>query len=232
MSSGYRLSLLYDIVQPIAYAAQRPLLPEMQGATQRLHHVLLSWKQDLASPEASEASPAYLACLLQHKYQKTVGFTGKALRGADALLLSHLYPLARELGFRIHIAHVELTATSSCSAPDYGYGYGGGFGGYGGRHGGYGRRCVFDESDEEDYDSDIDDCEFESDDEEGEEEYLRLRVKQIVDLRGLPVHVGDLHLDTNDVINGEITDGDPDEEELERHDRMVCVFSCTGGSDD
>ncbi|KAJ7876598.1 hypothetical protein B0H13DRAFT_1560800, partial [Mycena leptocephala] len=81
VSSGYRLSLVYDIVQPITHAGYRPTLPEMQGATQKLHNIMLSWKQN-----ATEEAPELLACLLQHKYSKTPNFSAKSLIGADALL--------------------------------------------------------------------------------------------------------------------------------------------------
>ncbi|KAJ7102739.1 hypothetical protein C8R44DRAFT_583888, partial [Mycena epipterygia] len=114
VTSGYRLSLVYDMVQPMTHAGYRPTLPEMQGATQKLHNVLLSWKQDI-----SGSAPESLACLLQHKYPKTPNFCAQSLIGADALLVSHLHPLARQLKFRIYLAHVEFTVDTSASAPDY-----------------------------------------------------------------------------------------------------------------
>ncbi|KAJ7235310.1 hypothetical protein B0H12DRAFT_1238807 [Mycena haematopus] len=107
VTSGYRLSLLYDIVQPISHVEDRPTLPEMQGPTQKLRHIMLSWKQD-----TSGEAPDYLACLLQHKYPETLNFSAKSLAGADALLISHLHPLARQLKFRIYFAHTRCWGTS------------------------------------------------------------------------------------------------------------------------
>ncbi|KAJ7641770.1 hypothetical protein FB45DRAFT_900979 [Roridomyces roridus] len=202
VSSGYRLSLHYDIVQPIAHAMYRPMLPEMQGATHKLHNILLSWKQD-----ASGQAPPYIACLLQHKYIQNSNFKGKSLTGADALLLSHLYPLARDLKFRIYLAHVELNVSTSCSAPGYHGGYGGfgGYGGYGRRRGGW-------------LDDEVDEDEFEEDD-EGEEEFY---VTSVVDLRGMPVSV-DLDLEADDLVNGAIKDGDADSSELDRMERTSAM---------
>ncbi|KAJ7450061.1 hypothetical protein B0H11DRAFT_2078301 [Mycena galericulata] len=216
VTSGYRLSLLYDIVQPITHIAFRPTLPEVQGATQKLHNIMLSWQQD-----TSGEAPMSLACLLQHKYSKTPNFGAKSLTGADALLISHLYPLARQLKFRIYLAHVQVTATSTAEAEDDGYdayGCGGRYSGrYGGRYGGYGRgwnRRFYDYEDEYDDMSDIDEAEFVDN---GDEEET-LRVTQVVDLRGMPVGVH-LDLQPDDLLNGSITDEDPDENLFERDDR-------------
>ncbi|KAF8198185.1 hypothetical protein K438DRAFT_2116670 [Mycena galopus ATCC 62051] len=227
VSSGYRLSLVYDIVQPITHVGERPILPEMQGATQKLQNVLRSWKQ-----KAPEEAPELLACLLQHTYSKSPNFSAKSLTGADALLISHLYPLARELKFRVYLAHVKVTVSTPSEAedPGYGGGYGGcGYGGYGGygrgRYGrGYGRYGgYYDYEDEEDEDMEIDDEDF-VDNDGAREEHLVL--SRIVDLRGMPVDV-DLNLEASDLLNGSITDQDPDTESLERDDRTVSPRSPT-----
>ncbi|KAJ7450057.1 hypothetical protein B0H11DRAFT_325445 [Mycena galericulata] len=194
VTSGYRLSLLYDMVQPITHAEDRPTLPEMQGATQRLHNIMLSWRQD-----TSGEAPDYLACLLQHKYPRSANFGAKSLTGADLLLISHLYPLARQLKFCLYLAHVEGTVTTTAEVNNYRYRR---------RYGGW------DTSDEECDMSDIDEAEF-KDNDDGEES---LRVIKVVDLRGMPVQV-DLELENEDLLNGSITDGDPDEESLERDER-------------
>ncbi|KAJ7666689.1 hypothetical protein DFH06DRAFT_1184497 [Mycena polygramma] len=208
VSSGYRLSLIYDIVQPITQVGYRPTLPEMQGATQKLHNIMLSWKQNTTGE-----APQLLACLLQHKYSKTPNFSAKSLTGADALLISHLHPLARELKFRIHLAHVTLTVSTPCEADDPGE-YGG-YGGYGrrGYGGGWGRGRYYDDYDD-DEDEDIDEEEF-VDREEDREEHMSV---QIVDLRGLPVDAR-FALNAGDLLNGSITDDDPDTEDFERDDR-------------
>ncbi|KAJ7641775.1 hypothetical protein FB45DRAFT_900986 [Roridomyces roridus] len=205
VTSGYRLSLLYDIIQPVTHAEERPMLPEMQGPTQKLHDILLSWKQD-----TSGTAPAYLACLLQHKYKKDKNFKGQSLTGADALLLSHLYPLARALKFHIHIAHVDFTVQTYCTAPGHGCGDG-----YGGR----GKRRWYDDSSEED-ESEIDEDEFHTD--EDEEPQETLRVTQVVDLRGMPVQVEGLELHADDLVNGDrLTEGEPDTEDFDTYDERT-----------
>jgi hypothetical protein len=65
--------------------------------------------------------------------------------------------------------------------------------------------------------SDIDDAEFEDDGEDAQE---ILEVTQVVDLRGMPVDV-DLELGDDDVINGNVTDGDPQTTTLQREGRTV-----------
>ncbi|KAJ7187173.1 hypothetical protein C8R46DRAFT_981462 [Mycena filopes] len=212
VSSGYRLSLVYDIVQPITHAEFRPTLPEMQGATQKLHNIMLSWKQDAAGD-----APQFLACLLQHKYPRTTNFRDKSLTGADALLLSHLHPLARELKFRIYLAHIDVTIMTPCEAEDDGYeerqerrreygGWGRGRGRYGRRRYEYGYGYD-DEDEDEDEEEEIDEMEFEDLEEEIEE---TLTLTQVVDLRGMPVAIGDLGLEPSDLLNGTITDQEPD----------------------
>ncbi|KAJ7187180.1 hypothetical protein C8R46DRAFT_285837 [Mycena filopes] len=214
VSSGYRLSLVYDIVQPVTHAEFRPTLPEMQGATQKLHNIMLSWKQD-----ATGEAPQFLACLLQHKYGRTPDFRAKSLTGVDALLMSHLHPLARELKFRTYLAHIDLTITIPCEADDDGYeerryGYGGGWG----RRGRYAMRLGFGYDDGYD-EGDIDEAEFEDNEAEIEESLV---VTHIVDLRGMPVAV-DLNLLSTDLINGVITDQVPDKELFERDERTTAT---------
>ncbi|KAJ7273004.1 hypothetical protein C8J57DRAFT_1128654 [Mycena rebaudengoi] len=101
VTSGYRLSLVYDIIQP---SGPVPTLADFQTPIQRLWHVMRSWKED-----ADGDAPQFLACLLRNRYAKSVTFGAKALIGEDEQLLSHLQPLALELGFELHLAHIEVT---------------------------------------------------------------------------------------------------------------------------
>ncbi|KAJ7689035.1 hypothetical protein B0H17DRAFT_1067547 [Mycena rosella] len=208
VTSGYRLSLVYDILFPITHADVRPTLPEMQGATQKLYNIMLSWKQD-----ASGEAPGSLACLLHHKYTSTKNFRAQSLTGVDALLISHLYPLARQLKFRIYFAQVRLTVSTMASAPDDGYGCG-----YGRSYGrGWGRRRYnyydYDDDDE------IDEDEFE-DDEGSREESLVL--SRVVDLCGMPVNVN-IDLEAEDLINGSITDQAADTTNFEIEERTMAT---------
>ncbi|KAJ6483880.1 hypothetical protein DFH09DRAFT_949436, partial [Mycena vulgaris] len=198
VTSGYRLSLVYDMVQPITHVEERPALPEMQGATQKMRNIMLSWKQN-----SSGDAPEWLACLLQHKYAKTANFRAQSLTGADALLVSHLHPLARELKFRIYLAHVEYKTHTSASAPDSR------------EYDSYRRYNCYDDEDDM---SDIDEEDFE-DDEDEREEYMT--VTQVVDLHGMPVQVPGLELEEDDLLNGSIADGEPDASTFERDERTV-----------
>ncbi|KAJ6510811.1 hypothetical protein C8R45DRAFT_1161869 [Mycena sanguinolenta] len=101
VTSGYRLSLVYNIVT--AHVGDRPTLPEIQG--QKLRHILRSWKQ--MSPEEA---PTLLASLFQHNYCLN-NFSAQSLAGSDELLLSYLHPLARALKFRMYLAHVKATVS-------------------------------------------------------------------------------------------------------------------------
>ncbi|KAJ6542089.1 hypothetical protein DFH09DRAFT_1368280 [Mycena vulgaris] len=205
VASGHRLSLVYDIVQPIAHAELRPMLPEMQGATQKLHNIMLSWKQD-----ASGEAPESLACLLQHKYTNTPNFRAQSLTGVDALLISHLYPLARELKFCIYLAHIQVTRRAIFGAVEEAMVAGAG-----------GEITIISTRKRTKTwtTRDIDEGEFE-DDEGSREEYLVFT--KVVDLRGMPVNV-DIDLEANDLLNGAITDQDPDDERFEREERTVAT---------
>ncbi|KAJ7472161.1 hypothetical protein FB451DRAFT_1135007 [Mycena latifolia] len=204
VTSGYRLSLIYDIVQPLTHAKDRATLPEMQGATHKLYNIMLSWKQD-----TSGQAPASLARLLQHQYINTSNFCAKSLTGVDALLISHLYPLARQLKFRIYLAQIEFTVSTTAEAADNNY-----------SRRGYGRRRYnhYDTSDE-DMDEEIDEEDFVDDEENREESLVFTRV---VNLRGMPVDVV-LDIEVEDLLNGNITDLDPDTEDLERHGRTTAT---------
>ncbi|KAJ7101404.1 hypothetical protein B0H15DRAFT_927201 [Mycena belliarum] len=208
VTSGYRLSLVYDIVQPITHAEQRPMLPEMQGALRKLYNVMTSWKKD-----TSGEAPKSLGCLLQHKYPGTASLHAQSLAGADALLISHLYPLARQLKFRLYLAQVRLTVTTTAEADDPGYGHRG----RGGCWGGHGYSS--DEGEFGDMDSEIDVAEFEDDDDSSEE---ALEITRVVDLHGMPVTV-DLDLEAEYLLNGTLTEQDPDTEKFEREDRTTAT---------
>ncbi|KAJ7187174.1 hypothetical protein C8R46DRAFT_1059080 [Mycena filopes] len=177
VSAGYRLSLVYDIVQPTTHAVSHPVRP---GAIQKLHHIMLSWKQN-----ATGKAPTFLACLLQHKYARTPDFSATSLIAADALLLSHLYPLARELRFCIYLAHVKLTVTVPCYADEFSL---------------YGPWDDFREREDEVEES--------------------FDIVQVVDLHGMPVSVK-LDLDNGDLLNGSVTDAEPDKSKFERDEHTV-----------
>lgn len=184
VTSGYRLSLVYDILEPTLYAGSCPSLPDMQAVERKLRNVLLLWRQD-----RSENAPAWLAPLLQHKYDKTSNFCAESLTGRDALLVSHLHPLARDLGFRILFAHIRFTVLTTVVASDDGCSDG---------YWDYGEQSVRNEMDCTDVDPRQD-----------------VTIERVVDLSGMPVVV-QLHLDPEDLLSGSPTDWIPDERSFDR----------------
>jgi hypothetical protein len=69
-------------------------------------------------------------------------------------------------------------------------------------------------------DSEIDEGEF-VDNENDREEILK--VTQVVNLRGMPVGT-DFDLEAGDLLNGSVTDADPDRELFEREERTVSLL--------
>ncbi|KAJ7226732.1 hypothetical protein GGX14DRAFT_417216 [Mycena pura] len=197
VTAGYRLSLVYEIVHTIADTAlvrrPRPALPEMKGATQKLRDILLSWKQ-----AASGAAPELLACLLQHRYTQAPTFGAKSLTGADALLMSHLRPLAWELKFCLYLAHVTATVSTPVTPVEY----------YDSRGC---ERC------EDCEHCDLRDGLDEEFTDDGDSE-AALHVSQVVDLRGMPVNVN-LPLQMEDYLRGPVVDGKPDDMHVDPYSR-------------
>lgn len=220
VESGCRLSLLYRLTQPLSVTL--PSLPEMAGVKHGLRDVLRSWKQD-STPE----TPVALGCLFQHKYHTTQSFRAKSLNGADELLLSHIRPVARELGFRLYLAHLSFRLSGEVSIPTrerdiyHSHGRYGRYGGWGGYN------SWDDEDEEEETDFDIDDLEM-------EEETESLMITKIFDLDGMPTNISGLGLDPADIVGGDIRDQARDDSELDRdyevskffHDHRVSQSEC------
>ncbi|KAJ7168366.1 hypothetical protein C8R43DRAFT_1060675 [Mycena crocata] len=114
VTSGYRLSLVYDITHR---GPRPPTLEDLDSPKQRLRRIMRVWKEDLNAPRV-------LACLLRNKYFPGVTFDATALTGSDAVLLSTLHSLSREMQFSVYLAHIEVsvsmnTAADSSGACDY-----------------------------------------------------------------------------------------------------------------
>lgn len=96
VTSGYRLSLVYDIFYPGYHDPHSP--------KQKLRNIMSAWKQDRTG-----FAPRFIACLLQNKYSHSATFDACSLRGTDEQLLSVLSQSARDLGFSIYLAQIEAT---------------------------------------------------------------------------------------------------------------------------
>ncbi|KAJ7763538.1 hypothetical protein DFH07DRAFT_689447, partial [Mycena maculata] len=99
LSSGYRLSLAYDILQP---TTSRSGFPDMQTINQKLRQILGSWMEDTNDDDES----CILHCLLRGKYERGSSSGRESLTGSDKHLMTSLVPLSGELGFNLHFAHV------------------------------------------------------------------------------------------------------------------------------
>ncbi|KAF7290806.1 hypothetical protein MIND_01321600 [Mycena indigotica] len=165
VKDGYRLALVYDIemVPPLDLSYSGP--PDMSELTQKLRQILQTWKEsDSVDP------PTHLACVLRRTYKRSTSFSSMSLKGADKLLLKKLGPLARELGFKLHLAHAEGQIRLRCYIRGYDpLGY-------------------------EDYgDDEYDESEFEDEGSDDDGEHI-LEVKQVVDMGGMPVDVDELRM--------------------------------------
>ncbi|KAJ6534633.1 hypothetical protein DFH09DRAFT_932089, partial [Mycena vulgaris] len=193
MTSGYRFSMVYDILQPITHPdARRSGLPDMERINKRLKQTLNSWMED-----RTDAESRTIHCLLKEKYERAPSFGRRCLAGADAHLVTHLGPLAQELGFHLHFAHVELVITASDTVEEEEY------------YDGYGEN-PYDKLGPDDFNFNMEDVE------DGE-----LSVIQVIDLEGMPLIAPGVNFLATDVINGYLTDDDPDLSEFEREDERV-----------
>ncbi|KAJ7722660.1 hypothetical protein DFH07DRAFT_1067381 [Mycena maculata] len=104
VTAGYRLSLVYDILQPTTATGRLPRFPAIHGPCDRLKAVLLSWKQ-------SDWDVNHLEYLLQNNYPYNVDvqLDPLSLKGNDAVLLSHTRHMADELGLELYLAHFSFT---------------------------------------------------------------------------------------------------------------------------
>ena len=122
VESGYCFSLYYDLLPP-ADNSRVPRVPEVLGVRNQLRHVLASFKEQ---PQR-RGEPKVIPLVLQNKYADAVNFSVDSLKGADALLLSHIRPLSKELRLRVCLAHITITVHGEATLPGAArrWGYGG-----------------------------------------------------------------------------------------------------------
>ncbi|KAJ7124442.1 hypothetical protein C8R44DRAFT_980718 [Mycena epipterygia] len=97
ITSGYRLSLIYDILQPDGDPKSMPPFPDMEKSAATLRKVMLEWTEE------SEIA----AYFLQRQYPAKK-FNLKSLVGSDAVLVAYLIRFAEELGFQLYVVQLEL----------------------------------------------------------------------------------------------------------------------------
>ncbi|KAF7343241.1 2og-fe oxygenase [Mycena venus] len=106
ITSGYRLSLTYDIFQPEDDTHSIPCLPDTQAAAVALEQAMEDWSEG-----ESEDEPELVAYFLQRQYC-IKGFNAKSLAGSDAILVAYLMRLAERLDFQLYIAQLVLFQSS------------------------------------------------------------------------------------------------------------------------
>ncbi|KAH8120345.1 hypothetical protein DFH11DRAFT_55253 [Phellopilus nigrolimitatus] len=179
VQSGYCLVLSYNLLHSDDHPDHFPSIPEMLGPIRRLRHVLMSWKQGYEID--GDDWPSALACLFRHKYPKTANFGAQSLKGADALLLSHLRHVAHALRFKMFLAHIKLYVRGNVSIS--------------GRRRQCGCGYSSDWCDDDDVDVDVDKLEMDND--EVDEEVV---LEKIIDVDGMPVEIPHLEIGMDNIV--------------------------------
>ncbi|KAH6891853.1 hypothetical protein BKA70DRAFT_1571656 [Coprinopsis sp. MPI-PUGE-AT-0042] len=120
ITSGYRLVLSYNLIHT-SPGKPRPVLPDMCGGVHRLRQVLERWREGKYPPNCfPSTSPPFFAYILERKYDENDLLHGTdRLKGADAVKVEHLLPLAQELGFVIGLANLRYTMLGSSHDDEY-----------------------------------------------------------------------------------------------------------------
>jgi len=119
VTSGYRLVLTYNLIFTAPPGIHGPTLPQMGNSVDRLRKVLMKWKEE---KYAEVPESPFLAYVLRHEYSTQNLKDGfKALKGADAHLVTSLRDVAEELGYMIALATLERHVTGP--GDDCGGGY-------------------------------------------------------------------------------------------------------------
>ena len=105
VTSGYRLVLSYNLIYTASPGGAQPTLPQIGDSVEKLRRVLMKWR-DGKYAEVPEIP--LLAYLLDHEYSsQNLKDGSKALKGADAPLVTFIRDIAEELGYIIGLAQVE-----------------------------------------------------------------------------------------------------------------------------
>ncbi|KAF7294258.1 hypothetical protein HMN09_01154400 [Mycena chlorophos] len=163
ITSGYRFALTYNLVHTTT--SIRPAIASANAAITKLRRLFSAWNED-------EDGPEKVLYLLDHQYSEA-NLSASALKSSDAHIMAILDSLAKEIGFGLGLANLELT--QSGYADDEG-------GHYGRQRGWYG------DSEDEDED-DNDNVGF------AEVEESTTKVHRFVDPDGRQIHADDLEID-------------------------------------
>ncbi|KAJ6542086.1 hypothetical protein DFH09DRAFT_1282747 [Mycena vulgaris] len=101
ITSGYRLCLIYDIIEATPVIHRMPSFPDMHGPRTRLKAALQAWKKD--------GRDNYFDHLLQNSYPYKPESSPPALAGADALLALYTQQLVDELHLELYLVYFRVT---------------------------------------------------------------------------------------------------------------------------
>lgn len=100
VTSGYRLALSYNLIHTTR--SLRPSLSTKLEHLLQLRRILKTWMKD-----EGQQSPEKIIYMLDHTYSQA-NLCASALKGADAHQVALLNPIAKDLGFQLGLATVEL----------------------------------------------------------------------------------------------------------------------------
>ncbi|KAJ7666705.1 hypothetical protein DFH06DRAFT_1469912 [Mycena polygramma] len=193
ISSGCQLSVEYDIILPNHLRRTKPVLPNTQSCAQKLRNVLRVWTE-ATSPDR----PPFLAILLKDKYPQTPNFGAQSVTGPDAVFMSHIRPLSRELKFRLYLAQVAQKFFWS----------------------GLLRRRYWSKDDPYG-DDEIDQSRYETEtDWRGP-----VNIEAVFKMDGMPVILQDFTLKSRDLLNGSMRDHDPSKKTVDKDDDWLQIAS-------
>ena len=109
MTSGYRLTISYDLVNASSGLAP-PHLPDMHSAVSAVESIFCKWKKGGYERPGFSGTIAYL---LDHKYSGD-SLVFAALKGKDATLISNIRGVAERHGVCLHLGLLE------CQVSGYG----------------------------------------------------------------------------------------------------------------
>ncbi|KAG8918199.1 hypothetical protein FRC00_012758, partial [Tulasnella sp. 408] len=104
ITDGHRLALHYHLIHTTT--SPRPTLPSLSRASDLLGKVLTFWKTSLSDPE----TPRKIVYLLDRMYHSGAKLTEHELKGCDAHIVSVLKDTAQKSGFKLLLAHLELSS--------------------------------------------------------------------------------------------------------------------------
>ncbi|KAF9044406.1 hypothetical protein BJ165DRAFT_198051 [Panaeolus papilionaceus] len=111
VTAGYRLALSYNLIHT-SPNSPKPSLPSVpQGALQALSDTFKMWRDN--QYKINLKLPLFVS-ILEHEYSQVNLNDGiEALKGKDAHLVSHIAPIAEQMGIVLCLANIERHVTGS-----------------------------------------------------------------------------------------------------------------------